>query len=131
MKKILFVMLALTLMAMPAMASVQNVKVSGDIESTYLIRDSFDFEGSSQDVLLTQTRLRVDADLTDKVSATVALINERAWGIDTNATSDIDLNLAYVTMKEMLYSPLTVTLGRQEFAFGNSFVIDSAGSNGP
>jgi len=128
MKKVLFLMLAVALMAMPAMASVQNVKVSGDIESSYVIRDQFDFQGFSQDVLLTQTRLRVDADLTDKVAATIGLINERVWGADAN-NAEVDLNLAYVTMKEMLYSPLTVTLGRQNFAFGNSFVIDSAGAN--
>lgn len=134
-------MLAFTLMVMPAMASVQNVKISGDIESTYLSRQSLDFgitdptAGADgiydQSAIITQTRLRVDADLTDKVSATIAMINERAWGDGgtTAAATDMDLNLAYVTMKEMLYSPLTVTIGRQEFAFGNSFVIDSAGAN--
>jgi len=124
-------MLALAVMAVPAMASVQNVKVSGDIESTYLVRENFDLAGSSQNVFLTQTRLRIDADLTDKVMATIAMINERDWGNSSQTTTgtDIDLNLAYVTMKEMLYSPLTVTVGRQEFAFGNSFVIDSAGTN--
>jgi hypothetical protein len=29
----------------------------------------------------------------------------------------------------MLYSPLTVVVGRQAFSYGNSFVIDSAGTN--
>jgi hypothetical protein len=136
MNKLLFVLLALTVMAMPALASVQNISVSGDIETTYLNRQNFDLGYVSsvyrQSVILTQTRLRVDADLTDKVSATIALINERVWGADNteaSSDSDIDLNLAYVTMKEMLYSPLTVKLGRQNFAFGNSFVIDSAGTN--
>ncbi|MEW5895861.1 MAG: alginate export family protein [Candidatus Omnitrophota bacterium] len=129
MKKLLFAIFAVTLLAVPAMASVQSVKVSGDIESTYLIRNNFDLTNYEQSVLFTQTRLRVDSDLTDKVSATIAMINERVWGENDSASSDIDLNLAYVTMKEMLYSPLTVTLGRQEFAFGNSFVVDSRGSN--
>ncbi len=136
MKKFLFVLLALTLLAMPAMASVQNIRVSGDIETTYLNRKDFDLGAADsayrQSVFLTQTRLRVDSDLTDKVSATIALINERVWGEDNTAgdnTAGIDLNLAYVTMKEMLYSPLTVKIGRQNFAFGNSFVIDSAGPN--
>jgi hypothetical protein len=74
----------------------------------------------------------VDADLSDNVSATVAIINERAWGNyaeDSNGSNDIDINLAYVTLREMLYSPLTVVIGRQSFAYGNSFVIDSAGPN--
>ncbi|HSA31213.1 MAG TPA: alginate export family protein [Candidatus Omnitrophota bacterium] len=129
MRKVLLALAIVALIAMPAMASVQNVKVSGDIDATYVIRDNFDFAGNSQSVAISQTRLRVDSDLTDKVAATIGLINERAWGANTVSSSDIDLNLAYVTMKEMLYSPLTVTVGRQNFAFGNSLVIDSAGTN--
>jgi hypothetical protein len=140
-------MMALAFIALtsaPALASVQNVKISGDIDSTWLVRDQFDLgiddvsKSFYQNMLITQTRLRVDSDLTDKVSATVALINERVWGEDrednesasaTGGSNDVDLNLAYATMREMLYSPLTVVIGRQNFAFGNSLVIDSAGSN--
>lgn len=138
MKKVIFALFALALVAAPASASVQNIKVSGDIDSTWLVRDQFDLGHSTygnqfyQNLLLTQTRVRVDADLTDNVSTTVGLINERAWGADTdssNGSNDIDLNLAYVTMREMLYSPLTVTIGRQNFAFGNSLIIDSTGTN--
>jgi len=129
MRKVLLALAIVALIAMPAMASVQNVKVSGDIDATYVIRNNFDFAGNSQSVAISQTRLRVDSDLTDKVSATIGLINERAWGSTAATGSEIDLNLAYVTMKEMLYSPLTVTIGRQNFAFGNSLIIDSAGPN--
>lgn len=135
MKKVLLAAVLAAFVAMPAYASVQNVKVSGDIESTYVVRNQFDLgsqvgtEKYRQNFLLTQTRLRVDADLTDNVQTTVRLINERVWGVDNVATNDVDLNLAYVTLKEMLYSPLTVIIGRQEFAFGNSFVIDTNGTN--
>ncbi len=143
MKKVLLALLAVAFVAMPAFASVQNVKVSGDIGNVYVVRNQFDLGSTDQskqyrqNFLLTQTRLRVDSDLTDNVSATVGLLNERVWGtagFQTNSTSNandngVDINLAYVTLKEMLYSPLTVVIGRQSFAFGNSFVMDSAGSN--
>ena len=137
MKKVLLAMTLVALMAMPALASVQNVKVSGDIESTFVVRNQFDLghttssEKYRQNFLMTQTRLRVDADLTDNVQTTVGLINERVWNDENSSSGDaeIDLNLAYVTLKEMLYSPLTVIIGRQNYAFGNSFVIDSAGTN--
>ncbi len=138
MKKVLLALLMVALVAMPAFASVQNVKVSGDVDSTYVVRNQFDLgslDGTKkyrQNFLLTQTRLRVDADLTDNVQTTIGLINERVWGLDVdtaNGSNDVDLNLAYVTLKEMLYSPLTMIIGRQNFAFGNSFVMDSAGSN--
>lgn len=133
---LLAVVLIAAVAAVPASASVQNIKVSGDIDSTWLYRDNFDLGTSTsniedirQSVFFTQTRLRVDADLTDQVSATVGLINERPWDTDTNASSGIDLNLAYVTLREMLYSPLTVVAGRQAFKYGNSLVVDSHGVN--
>ena len=136
-KIILLALLMAAFVAMPAFASVQNVKVSGDIDSTYVYRKNFDLgaNGIGDEVAnfpITQTRLRVDSDLTDNVSATVALINERGWNnADTAAgdSSDIVINLAYATLREMLYSPLTVVVGRQAFHYGNSFIIDSAGTN--
>ncbi|MCA9405362.1 MAG: alginate export family protein [Candidatus Omnitrophica bacterium] len=118
----------------PASASVQTIKISGAIDNHYIYRSNFDFGAhtSSDDfhsVGLTQTQLHVDADLTDNVSATVGLINERVWG-DADGTNDgVSLYLAYVTLREMLYSPLTVVAGRQSFAYGNSFIVDSAGIN--
>ena len=38
-KLVLLAVLAMVLVAVPAFASVQNIKVSGDIDSTLLIRD--------------------------------------------------------------------------------------------
>ena len=150
MRKIILLALAIALIAVPAFASVQNVKVSGEVDSTFLRRDGFDlgFDADSnndanpvQNLFITQIGLRVDADLTDNVSATIALINEREWGnssltvMDTSENADhtqgseIDINLAYVTLREMLYSPLTVVIGRQDFRYGNSLIIDSRGPN--
>lgn len=157
MRKIILLALAIALISAPAFASVQNVKVSGEVDSTYVDRRGFDLgtagisgdDGQSgdeiQNFFIIQTGLRVDADLTDNVSATVALINERTWGQQglTNSEvvggntegaagddeSEISINLAYVTLREMLYSPLTVVVGRQSFRYGNSFIVDSAGPN--
>ncbi len=141
MRKILLVLLMVAFVALPAYASVQNIKVSGDIDSLWVIRDSFDLgrntintdsDSSGQNFAATITRLRVDADLSDNVSAVVALINERAWGAEEVAgteDNDLDLNLAYVTLREMLYSPLTVQIGRQVLHYGNGFVIGAGGPN--
>ena len=84
--------------------------------------------------ILSQIRLRVDADLTDNVSTTIRLINERVWGLDKNETNNggetqIDLDLAYATLKEFLYSPLTLTVGRQELRYGNAMVIGKITTN--
>ena len=133
-------MLLVAFVAMPAMASVQNVKISGSIDSTWLVRNNFDLGlnnigDESQNLFITQAILQADADLTDNVSTTIALINERVWGdtaantSDSANSTDVDLLLAYVTLREMLYSPLTVVVGRQAFHYGNSFIVDSGGTN--
>ena len=124
--------------AAPAFASVQNIKISGSINSTYLFRNKFDFgytvgandETNQQALFITQTTLRADADLTDNISATVALINEREWGKEhLSSNTDVKLHLAYVTIREMLYSPLTLIVGRQSFSYGNSLIFSTSGAS--
>ncbi len=134
-RKIMLAMVVATFAATPSFAAVQNVKVSGNIDSSYVVRDRFDLGNGvggnryHQSFAMTQTLLQVDADLSDNVQTVLRLINERAWGQDTGAaTDDIDINLAYVRMKELLYSPLTVEIGRQQLNYGNAFII---GANGP
>ncbi len=140
MKKVLLATIAaVTLVAMPAFAAVQNIKVGGDINSTFLHRANFDLGHNGagdevQNLFLTQTSLKVDADLSDNVEAVVGLINERAWGAGadssgTNNNDSINLYLAYAKLREMLYSPLTLVVGRQTFAYGNGFVFDATGPN--
>lgn len=136
---LLFCALFVFAAAIPAFAAVQNIKVSGDILARYIYRNDFDLTkdvaGSSDIISLfnTVTRLRVDADLTDNVSTVVRLVNSRNWDmsnyyddpfIDTNTEGmNINLDLAYVTLKEFLCSPLTLTIGRQELHFGNDMII--------
>lgn len=38
------------------------------------------------------------------------------------------MDLAYVTLKEFLYSPLNLTIGRQEIKFGNGLIIGKSGA---
>lgn len=157
MKKLLVTALMVVL-ASPAFAAIQNVKVSGDITTTYIDRNNFDLgmdngntlDGDTpswnpvglkkQSVIITQTRLRVDADLSDNVSTTVGLINERAWNAEScyngstgtnnsNCDTNVQLYLASVTMRELLYSPLTVTVGRQVFNYGNGLIMGDGGPN--
>ncbi len=95
----------------------------------------------ADDYFRTNTQVEVSADLTDNVSAVVNLVNQRDWNAGslapnatggvtestsaTNATNefDIELDLAYVQMKEIFYSPLTLTIGRQDLWFGRGFIV--------
>ena len=89
-------------------------------------------EGSGGDNFLQQlTAVDVGADLTENVSAQIRLINQRVWGSPaedaTNTTSgdanQVAISLANITLKELFYSPLTVTLGRQRLWFGRGFIV--------
>ena len=133
------IMTAVALIAGPAFAEVQNVKVSGDIDSKMIHRSDYDLlsddTGSATSVkdndtwFMATTRIGIDADLTDNVSTTVRLINERDWTMDASTQTSIDIDLANVTLKECFYSPLTVTIGRQNLRFGNALVVGDPDTN--
>lgn len=165
MGKRLIILLALAFvvgLTFAAYAEVQNVKVSGDITALGIYRNNLDLTKNGRDgatyksdkfedkreYFATLTRVRVDADLTDNVTATVRLLNERVWNGDSTTTAsssynifangqsvtsseqdNIDLDLAYVTAKEFLYSPLTMSVGRQELHFGNDWIVGAASTN--
>ncbi|MBI3322749.1 MAG: alginate export family protein [Candidatus Omnitrophica bacterium] len=123
-----------------AYAEVQNIKVSGDIDLKGISQHNYDLQSSLENqsfnggidnantnddsvgFFLSTTRVRVDADLTDNVSASVRLLNQRVW--DAHSTAEtIHLDNAYVVLKEFLYSPLTVIAGRQNLQYGDGFII--------
>lgn len=145
--------------AKPAFAAVQNVKVSGDITASAVSRSNLDLDKSSsvpnsfgansnqdsQSNFFSIARVRVDADLTDNVATSIRLINERDWNGDSTGPSrgnaniglatpstdrQIDIDLASITLKEFLYSPLTLTVGRMEARFGNGWIVGDPDTNG-
>jgi len=124
-------------------AAVENIKVSGDINLESVVRDfalGGDVEGpisnrdqNDHEFLISQIRLRFDADLTEGVSAVVRLISERTWGEDNSANSGsgdaLELDLGYIELKEFLYQPLTVIVGRQNLRYGSGLVVGDPDTN--
>jgi len=114
-------------------AAVESIKVSGDINSEAVTRDlAFGGTADNDDqYLFTQVRVRLDADLTEGVSAVIRLLNERVWGEEDVYTDDttLALNLAYVELKEFLYDPLTLVVGRQDLRYGNALIIGDSDTN--
>lgn len=125
-----------------AYAEVQNVKVSGDIDMKAIIHANYDLKTKQKNepgstggttplvsnddnanFYLSTVHVGVDADLTDNVSAHVKLLNQHKWGAQTAAVDDIHIDNAYVTLKEFLYSPLTVIAGRQNLKYGTGFIV--------
>jgi len=149
------------LVAAPAYAEVQNVKVGGDITIRGISQSTYDLDNGDEATtvglrgrgidgagdenatsFMATLGLNVDADLTDNVSATIRLVGERDWSssyetlcLDGLADADIhtrgaapifdgvQIDLAYITLKELLYSPLTLIIGRQDLWYGDGFII--------
>ena len=98
------------------------------------------FRTNTADFFRSNTQIEVSADLTDNVSTVVNLVNQRDWNATTTSATrasgtagntalnngnefDVTLDLAYVQMKEIFYSPLTLTVGRQDIWFGRGFIV--------
>ncbi|MBU1127643.1 MAG: alginate export family protein [Candidatus Omnitrophica bacterium] len=102
--------------------------------------------------LMSTAEVQIDADLTDNVAGCVRLVNQRVWGDDNytnyaNANGElmrknvnqvantftvgtgndqsfqVNVDLAYIELKEFLYSPLTLKIGRQDLWFGKGFIV--------
>jgi len=108
-----------------------------------------DYPGTNdwQNYFMTTTEVQIDADLTDNVSAVIRLVNQRDWnvrnnwgnqaGISANESfaqleasgllnddqMSIGVDLAYIELKEFLYSPLTLRVGRQDIWIGKGFIV--------
>lgn len=82
--------------------------------------------------IFSQMRLGFNADLTDNVEANIRLLNERVWGAETNSGSgntSVDLDLAYLKMKDFLGYPVSLKIGRQNLHFGNGLIVGDPDTN--
>ena len=125
-----------------AYAEVQNIKVSGDIDMKGISHHNYDLKEKNRNFshegtggldnvsndddegfFLSTVNVQVDADLTDNVSTSVRLLNQRKWDNGSATQDDVHLENAYVTLKEFLYSPLTIIAGRQNLVYGTGFIV--------
>ncbi len=124
------VLLGLLVWSVPSFAEVQNVKVGGDITVRSFFRKDLDLHDNdlTQDgaqFLMSTVGVNVGADLTENVSAFIRIANERDWNVTGTAAGDLDLSQAYITLKELFYSPLTLRIGQQPIVWGRGFVLGS------
>jgi hypothetical protein len=91
--------------------------------------------GNDLDFVEQRTRLNVNADFTDEVSAFIELDSYDIWGEDfrsnyitgadarANTGDDVEVYQAYIQAKEMWGTPLQLRVGRQELSFGNQWLV--------
>ncbi len=115
-----------------AMAELQQVQVGGSlrIRGNYYNLDSL----GKYSFIEQRTRLNVQADFTDAVSAFIEFDYYNFWGEDFRSNyltgadwrggqNNVDLYQGYINMANMWGTPLHLRVGRQEFSLGNAFFI--------
>ena len=99
--------------------------------------------GTESSTFMSVAALQVDADLTDNVTTVIRILNQRDWNVKTPSnttlsglqptdnTSEFDMmvDLAYVQLKNFIYCPLTLTVGRQNLWFGKGFIVGANQQN--
>lgn len=133
-----------------AFAAVENIKVSGDVTVYGVNRVNYDFGYVAPDapaslitadllddpiaVIAQVSNLKVNADLTEDVLATVGVRDERIWGggqTDAGLTtfSALYASSAYVTLKDILESPVTLKIGKQPIRLGSGLLVADPTTN--
>jgi hypothetical protein len=95
----------------------------------------WDDNGNDLDFVEQRTRLNVNADFTDEVSAFIEIDSYDWWGEDfrsdyvtgadfaADSDDDVEIYQAYIQAEEMWGTPLRLRVGRQELSFGNEWLV--------
>jgi len=142
MNKKLIVVLALAFVvgiAFAAYAEVQNVKVGGDYTAFAFGRTGFtltktgDSGKMNSEGLAQIANIKIIADLTDAVSATMIVRNERIWGGSTAITGSGRLEtyiaVAFVTLKDFIQEGWTFKVGQQAVKVGSGLIWGDPNTN--
>ncbi len=118
-------------MAGVAVAELQNVEVGGklQIRGNYWRLDNF----GATSFVEQRTQLNVKADFTNDVSTFIEFDSYGDWGqgfrsnyltgIDSRGGADVNLYQAYINVKNLWGTPLSLRVGRQELVFGSEFLL--------
>ncbi|MBI5643874.1 MAG: alginate export family protein [Deltaproteobacteria bacterium] len=120
-------------------ASAADVTLSGQYRLRGEYRNNVDFTDNTSDSRAAWTqrvRLTTNAKATDDTSVKVTLQDTRTWGqngsgallTDASSTNNtVDLHEAFLNINNVLGTPVTLKVGRQELAYGDERIIGSFG----
>lgn len=130
---VVWVMLAVTMVAMGGFAELQNVQVGGSIRVRGIYQGGL--IPTNANLIEQRTRLNVKGDFTDNVSAFVEFDNYSVWGdgfrssyltgVDqpSSSTDSAAVYQAYIDASEIGGTPLNLRVGRQEIVLGSGWLI--------
>ncbi len=114
-----------------AALDAQRITVGGEVRERYEFRSNADFDRSKGDTLSfvgSRIRLSVGYEAAPDLLFFLQMQDSRLFGGESTTASNeknLDLHQGYLTMKNL--GPLTLTLGRQELAFGDHRLVGNFG----
>ena len=141
MRMTLVLTLAILVVAVPAIAELQNVEVGGSIRLRYSYYSpeaagpSFVDAGNSLSFTEQRTTISLKADFTNDVSAFIELDSYDIYGEDfrsafvtgfdgrASSTDDVEVYQAYIETSDMWGYPVSFRFGRQEIMLGSEWLI--------
>ncbi len=141
MKRLLLSVFAAALtaaVAVPAMATTFSFQGQYRVRGEYRGNPGF-VDADGLNGVLQRVRLTTNADITSDTSVKITLQDSRMWGATSLAkggptltdtgNNTLDLHEAYVKVKDVFGSPISLKIGRQELVYGEQRLIGAFGWN--
>jgi len=145
MKRLLLSVFAAALtaaVAMPAMATTFSFQGQYRVRGEYRGNPGF-VDSSASNGILQRVRLTTNADITSDTSVKITLQDSTVWGmadpkgrggpaltdIGTVGANHLDLDEAYVKVKNIFGQPVSLKIGRQALVYGDQRLIGAFGWN--
>ena len=118
-------LLVVSLICCMASAVAADAELSGDLQLRGFYRKDFslDTAGTSEDWFDASIRVSVEEELTEDIGALLRMICQRDWGEATSDNTNVDVDLAVLTIENIWKTPATVFAGRQELLYGEGFLV--------
>ncbi|MCK4809450.1 MAG: alginate export family protein [Candidatus Omnitrophica bacterium] len=133
-KKLIAFVAILAICSGYSFAAVENLKVGGSIDTYAVNRSDYDLgvhaaTGLDDGItaLASITKLKFFADLTEEVNANIVVKYEHLFG--ASAVDRFYVPVAFVTLKDILDSPLTLKIGKQKIVLGSGLLISKSTTN--
>ncbi len=110
-----------------------SVKISGMIRVRPEVKDNFAFDGDQKYSFVGQkVWLTAEKEFADKSKAVITLQDVRIWGGQNPSITDTgterqatDIREAYLNLKNFLWSPFDLKIGRQKLEYGEQMLVGS------
>lgn len=127
------IVLAVMMVSFAGFADLQNVQVGGSLQIRGVLQSGL--VPANDNFIEQRTRLNVKTDFSENVSGFFEFDDYGRWGetfrsnylsgVDTrpNGTGNVNVYQAYIDMKEIGGTPLSLRAGRQEIVLGSGWLI--------